>query len=51
MILRKPGPLTVDEYAIVKEHGALGDSIVRDVPWPGDGRPLRRVWTPQASVA
>ncbi len=51
-ILRKPGPLTVDEYAIVKQHVALGDSIVRDVPnavlvraavrhhherWDGDG--------------
>ena len=51
-ILRKPGPLTVDEYSIVKQHVALGDSIVRDVPnavlvraavrhhherWDGDG--------------
>ncbi len=51
-ILRKPGPLTVDEYAIVKQHVALGDAIVRDVPnagvvragvrhhherWDGDG--------------
>lgn len=51
-ILRKPGPLTVEEYAIVKQHVALGDSIVRDVPnaalvragvrhhherWDGDG--------------
>ncbi len=31
-ILRKPGPLTDDEYAIVKQHVALGDSIVRIVP-------------------
>ncbi len=31
-ILRKPGPLTEDEYAIVKQHVALGDSIVRIVP-------------------
>jgi diguanylate cyclase (GGDEF)-like protein len=51
-ILRKPGPLTVEEYTIVKQHVALGDSIVRDVPnavlvragvrhhherWDGDG--------------
>ena len=51
-ILRKPGPLTVEEYAIVKQHVALGDSIVRDLPnvglvraavrhhherWDGDG--------------
>ncbi|TMD29159.1 MAG: diguanylate cyclase, partial [Chloroflexi bacterium] len=31
-ILRKPGPLTPDEYAIVKQHVALGDMIVRDLP-------------------
>jgi diguanylate cyclase (GGDEF)-like protein len=31
-ILRKPGPLTPDEYAVVKQHVALGDLIVRDLP-------------------
>jgi diguanylate cyclase (GGDEF)-like protein len=31
-ILRKPGPLTDEEYSIVKQHVALGDSIVRIVP-------------------
>jgi HD-GYP domain-containing protein (c-di-GMP phosphodiesterase class II) len=31
-ILRKPAALTADEYAIVKQHVALGDLIVRDVP-------------------
>jgi diguanylate cyclase (GGDEF)-like protein len=31
-ILRKPGALTSDEYEIVKQHVALGDMIVRDVP-------------------
>ena len=31
-ILRKPGPLTADEYDIVKQHVALGDLIVRDLP-------------------
>ena len=51
-ILRKPGKLTADEYEIVKQHVALGDMIVRDVPdidlvragirhhherWDGDG--------------
>ncbi|MES2209516.1 MAG: diguanylate cyclase [Chloroflexota bacterium] len=30
-ILRKPGKLTDDEYEIVKQHVALGDSIVRNV--------------------
>jgi diguanylate cyclase (GGDEF)-like protein len=31
-ILRKPGRLTAEEYAIVKQHVALGDMIVRDLP-------------------
>jgi diguanylate cyclase (GGDEF)-like protein len=51
-ILRKPGKLTDVEYGIVKQHVALGDMIVRDLPdieiiragirhhherWDGDG--------------
>ncbi len=31
-ILRKPGRLTEAEYAIVQQHVALGDMIVRDLP-------------------
>jgi diguanylate cyclase (GGDEF)-like protein len=31
-ILRKPGRLTEDEYAVVKQHVVLGDAIVRDLP-------------------
>jgi len=31
-ILRKPGRLTDDEFAVVKQHVALGDMIVRDIP-------------------
>ncbi len=31
-ILRKPGALTEAEYDIVKQHVALGDLIVRDLP-------------------
>jgi diguanylate cyclase (GGDEF)-like protein len=31
-ILRKPGRLTDDEYEAVKQHVALGDMIVRDLP-------------------
>jgi diguanylate cyclase (GGDEF)-like protein len=31
-ILRKPARLTADEYAVVKQHVALGDMIVRGVP-------------------
>ena len=38
VILRKPGPLTAEEYDIVKQHVALGDVIVRDVP---DGETVR----------
>ena len=51
-ILHKPGRLTAGEYDIVKQHVALGDMIVRDLPdidlvragirhhherWDGDG--------------
>ena len=31
-ILRKPGKLTDQEYDVVKQHVALGDSILRDLP-------------------
>jgi len=31
-ILRKPGPLMPEEYEVVKQHVALGDMIVRDLP-------------------
>jgi len=31
-ILRKPGRLTADEFAILQQHVALGDAIVRDLP-------------------
>jgi diguanylate cyclase (GGDEF)-like protein len=31
-ILRKPGPLSADEYDAIKQHPALGDAIVRDLP-------------------
>jgi len=30
-ILRKPGALTAEEYDVVKQHVALGESIVRDL--------------------
>jgi diguanylate cyclase (GGDEF)-like protein len=32
VVLRTPGRLTDEEYAIVKQHVALGDAIVRDLP-------------------
>ena len=56
-ILRKPGKLTAEEYAIVQQHVVLGDMIVRDLPdidliragvrhhherWDGAGYPTRR---------
>jgi diguanylate cyclase (GGDEF)-like protein/putative nucleotidyltransferase with HDIG domain len=31
-ILRKPGRLTADEFEVLKQHVALGDMIVRDLP-------------------
>jgi putative nucleotidyltransferase with HDIG domain len=32
-VLRKPGPLTPDEYDVIKEHPALGARILRSVPF------------------
>src|SRR4029079_11137268 len=29
---RRPGKLTAEEFEVFKQHVALGDSIVRDVP-------------------
>ena len=31
-LLRKPGKLTADEFDVFKQHVALGDAIVRDIP-------------------
>ncbi|HET9498044.1 MAG TPA: diguanylate cyclase [Candidatus Limnocylindria bacterium] len=31
-LLRKPGKLTAEEFDIFKQHVALGDAIVRDIP-------------------
>jgi diguanylate cyclase (GGDEF)-like protein len=31
-ILRKPGHLTQEEFAVLKQHVSLGDAIVRDLP-------------------
>ena len=31
-LLRLPGKLTAEEYEVFKQHVALGDSIVRDIP-------------------
>ncbi len=32
-VLRKPGPLTEDEFALIREHPALGARILRNVPF------------------
>ena len=46
-ILRKPGKLTDEEYDVVKQHVALGDIIVRDLP-DIDADPGRRPPPPRA---
>jgi HD-GYP domain-containing protein (c-di-GMP phosphodiesterase class II) len=53
-VLNKPGPLTIDEYEIVKQHPSIGDMIVSELGlsseersiirhhherWDGDGYP------------
>lgn len=37
-LLRKPGRLTADEYLIFRQHVALGDLMVRDLPHVDDVR-------------
>jgi diguanylate cyclase (GGDEF)-like protein len=41
-ILRKPGPLTDDEFAIVKEHPELGERILAPIDRLADVRPIVR---------
>ncbi|HEX6139893.1 MAG TPA: HD domain-containing phosphohydrolase, partial [Candidatus Limnocylindria bacterium] len=38
VLLRKPGKLTTGEFEVFKQHVALGDAIVRDVPRVDDVR-------------
>ena len=46
-ILRKPGKLTDAEFDVVKQHVALGDAILRDLP-DLDADPRRRPPPPRA---
>ena len=41
-ILRKPGPLTDEEFAIVKEHPELGERILAPIDRLADVRPIVR---------
>ncbi len=41
-ILNKPGPLTDDEWVVMKTHSTVGDDIVRDLNFPFDVRPIVR---------
>ncbi len=41
-ILNKPGPLTTDEYEIVKKHPAIGDSIVSELGLSPEERSIIR---------
>ena len=50
-ILRKPAALTAEEYAIVKQHVALGDLIVRDVPEPRASSAAASATTTSAGTA
>ena len=40
--LNKPGPLTDDEWAVMRTHTVVGDEIVADLQFPFDIRPLVR---------
>ena len=39
-VLRKPGPLTSDEYDIIKQHPVLGARILRPVPFLAPHMPI-----------
>jgi HD-GYP domain-containing protein (c-di-GMP phosphodiesterase class II) len=41
-ILRKPGPLTDEEFEIVKQHPELGEKILAPIERLGDVRPIVR---------
>jgi putative nucleotidyltransferase with HDIG domain len=39
-VLRKPGPLTDEEFALIREHPALGARILRNVPFLAPHLPI-----------
>jgi HD-GYP domain-containing protein (c-di-GMP phosphodiesterase class II) len=39
-VLRKPGPLTPEEFELIKEHPALGARILRSVPFLAPHLPI-----------
>jgi HD-GYP domain-containing protein (c-di-GMP phosphodiesterase class II) len=41
-ILRKPGPLTDDEWAIMHQHPDIGAHILEQVPWLAPAVPIVR---------
>ena len=41
-ILNKPGPLTAEEWAIMKKHPGAGVRLLRDIEFPWDIRPMVR---------
>lgn len=34
-VLHKPGPLTAEEYSLVKRHATIGADILSSIPFPG----------------
>jgi HD-GYP domain-containing protein (c-di-GMP phosphodiesterase class II)/Flp pilus assembly protein TadD len=41
-VLDKPGPLTAEEYLVVQNHTVAGDSLVQELEFPADIRPMVR---------
>ncbi|MFC2036154.1 CHASE2 domain-containing protein [Chloroflexota bacterium] len=39
-ILRKPGPLTPEEWSIIRQHPIIGAKIIDDIPFLGEARNL-----------
>jgi HD-GYP domain-containing protein (c-di-GMP phosphodiesterase class II) len=41
-LLEKPGPLTAEEWQIVRNHPLLGDSLIQELQFPPEIRPMVR---------
>jgi HD-GYP domain-containing protein (c-di-GMP phosphodiesterase class II) len=41
-VLEKPGPLTVEEWELVRKHTVLGDDLVQQLAFPEEIRPMVR---------
>jgi HD-GYP domain-containing protein (c-di-GMP phosphodiesterase class II) len=41
-VLEKPGPLTAEEWQVVRQHTQVGDSLIQELEFPAELRPMVR---------